>query len=230
MPRSNGCRAARARTRRSPRPGSVRTSAWSAASAATPTPTRRLPGSARPEPARGARGRRADGHRDHPRRRRRRERDRRRARRQRTTWAGSPSTGNVLCQLEIPDEAVREARAQAQWLCVNAAPARPLVVDADLVVVNRYEAEVVGEQPLIAVTLGRRARYCSSTARKSHAPGRRASRPSTEPPPATPSPRASSSRCSKAASPRRRSAARARQAPSPRPASARSRHCRPLPR
>jgi len=62
--------------------------------------------------------------------------------------------GNVLCQLEIPDEAVREARAQAKWLCVNAAPARPLVVDADLVVANRYEAEVVGEQPLLAVTMG----------------------------------------------------------------------------
>jgi ribokinase len=62
--------------------------------------------------------------------------------------------GNVLCQLEIPDEAVKEARAQAQWLCVNAAPARPLVVEADLVVVNRYEAEFVGEQPLVAVTMG----------------------------------------------------------------------------
>ena len=62
--------------------------------------------------------------------------------------------GSVLCQLEIPDEAVREARAQAEWLCVNAAPARPLVVDADLVVANRYEAEAVGAQRLIAVTLG----------------------------------------------------------------------------
>jgi ribokinase len=62
--------------------------------------------------------------------------------------------GNVLCQLEIPDDAVREARAQAKWLCVNAAPARPLVVDADLVVANGYEAEVVGEQPLLAVTMG----------------------------------------------------------------------------
>jgi ribokinase len=62
--------------------------------------------------------------------------------------------GSVLCQLEIPDEAVKEAREQSQWLCVNAAPARPLVVTADLVVVNRYEAEVVGEQPLLAVTLG----------------------------------------------------------------------------
>jgi ribokinase len=62
--------------------------------------------------------------------------------------------GNVLCQLEIPDEAVKEARAQARWLCVNAAPARPLVVEPDLVVVNRYEAEAVGEQPLLAVTMG----------------------------------------------------------------------------
>jgi ribokinase len=67
---------------------------------------------------------------------------------------GFSAAGNVLCQLEIPDEAVREARAQAQWLCVNAAPARPLVVEADLVVANRYEAELVGDQPLLALTLG----------------------------------------------------------------------------
>jgi len=67
---------------------------------------------------------------------------------------GFSVSGDVLCQLEIPDEAVKEARAQAQWLCVNAAPARPLVVEADLVVANRYEAEVVGEQPLLALTLG----------------------------------------------------------------------------
>jgi ribokinase len=60
----------------------------------------------------------------------------------------------VLCQLEIPDEAIAQARAQAEWLCVNAAPARPLAVDADLVVANRYEAELIGEQDLIAVTLG----------------------------------------------------------------------------
>jgi ribokinase len=39
-------------------------------------------------------------------------------------------------------------------LCVNAAPARQLVVDADLVVANRYEADVVGDQPLLALTLG----------------------------------------------------------------------------
>ena len=67
---------------------------------------------------------------------------------------GFAADGNVLCQLEIPDAAVREARAAADWLCVNAAPARPLVVDPDLVVANRYEAEVVGEQRLLALTLG----------------------------------------------------------------------------
>jgi ribokinase len=64
------------------------------------------------------------------------------------------SPGSVLCQLEIPDTALQEARAQAQWLCANAAPARPLVVEADLVVANRYEAEIVGDQPLLALTLG----------------------------------------------------------------------------
>jgi ribokinase len=62
--------------------------------------------------------------------------------------------GSVLCQLEVPDSALQEARKQARWLCVNAAPARPLAVDADLVVANRYEAEIVGEQPLLALTLG----------------------------------------------------------------------------
>jgi ribokinase len=67
---------------------------------------------------------------------------------------GFASSGDVLCQLEIPDRAVLEARRQATWLCVNAAPARPLAVEADLVVANRYEAEVIGDQPLLALTLG----------------------------------------------------------------------------
>jgi ribokinase len=67
---------------------------------------------------------------------------------------GFSAGGSVLCQLEIPDSALQEARAQAEWLCVNAAPARPLVVEAELVVANRYEAEVIGEQPLLALTLG----------------------------------------------------------------------------
>jgi ribokinase len=68
--------------------------------------------------------------------------------------AGFSAPGNVLCQLEIPDSALLEAREQADWLCVNAAPARPLAVAADLVVANRYEAEVIGDQPLLALTLG----------------------------------------------------------------------------
>jgi ribokinase len=67
---------------------------------------------------------------------------------------GFSACGKVLCQLEIPDAAVREARAQADWLCINAAPARELAVSADLVVANRYEADVIGEQRLLAVTLG----------------------------------------------------------------------------
>jgi len=76
-----------------------------------------------------------------------------RARASRTASSGISSWQRTL-PLEIPDEAVREARARAGWLCINSAPARPLPVDADLVVANRYEAEVVGPQRLIAVTLG----------------------------------------------------------------------------
>jgi ribokinase len=68
--------------------------------------------------------------------------------------SGANAFGNVLCPLEIPDDAVREARARAAWLCINAAPARLLAVEADLVVANRYEAEVIGPQRLLAVTLG----------------------------------------------------------------------------
>ena len=62
----------------------------------------------------------------------------------------------MLCQLEIPDAAVLSARAQASGLfCLNAAPARPIDVDADLTVVNRYELEALRRRDgLIAVTLG----------------------------------------------------------------------------
>jgi ribokinase len=67
----------------------------------------------------------------------------------------SLASGSVLCQLEIPDAAIGQARANADWLCVNAAPARPLAVDADLVVANRYELDVIGPQRgLVALTLG----------------------------------------------------------------------------
>ena len=61
----------------------------------------------------------------------------------------------VICQLEIPEEAVNEAAAQARWFCLNAAPARPIDIDPDLLVVNRYEHEVTGDRgKLVAVTLG----------------------------------------------------------------------------
>ena len=64
-------------------------------------------------------------------------------------------SGAALCQLEIPDTAVEQTRAQAEWLCVNAAPARPLTVEPDLVVVNRYELDAIGGQRgLVALTLG----------------------------------------------------------------------------
>jgi ribokinase len=62
----------------------------------------------------------------------------------------------VLCQLEVPDAAVVAAWEQATGLfCLNAAPARPIDVDADLTVVNRYELEVLKRRDgLVALTLG----------------------------------------------------------------------------
>ena len=62
----------------------------------------------------------------------------------------------VLCQLEIPDEAVIGAWHAATGLfCLNAAPARPVAVDADLTVVNRYELETLTRRDgLISLTLG----------------------------------------------------------------------------
>jgi ribokinase len=62
----------------------------------------------------------------------------------------------VLCQLEIPDEAVLSAWHGATGLfCLNAAPARSIAVDPDLTVVNRYELEALSRRDgLIALTLG----------------------------------------------------------------------------
>jgi ribokinase len=67
--------------------------------------------------------------------------------------------GAVLCQLEIPLAAVESAAAQADFFCLNAAPARELPAEllerADLVVVNRYEQEALTATPkLVALTLG----------------------------------------------------------------------------
>jgi ribokinase len=62
----------------------------------------------------------------------------------------------VLSQLEIPDAAVVAASEQANGLfCLNAAPARPVPVGADVTVVNRYELETLRRRDgLVAVTLG----------------------------------------------------------------------------
>lgn len=67
-----------------------------------------------------------------------------------------PPADAVLCQLEIPDAAVVSAWEQASGLfCLNAAPARPVAVDADLIVVNRYELEALSRRDgLVALTLG----------------------------------------------------------------------------
>ncbi len=65
----------------------------------------------------------------------------------------------VMCQLEIPTEVVGAvARAGDAFFCLNAAPARgplPEGVQPDLMIVNRYERERVGDYAgLLALTLG----------------------------------------------------------------------------
>ena len=67
-----------------------------------------------------------------------------------------PPHDAVLCQLEIPDEAVLAAwEACTGTFCLNAAPARSVAVDADLTVVNRHELEaLVRRDALVALTLG----------------------------------------------------------------------------
>lgn len=67
-----------------------------------------------------------------------------------------PDHDAVLCQLEVPDEAVLSAwEAAAGTFCLNAAPARPIEIDADLTVVNRLELDVLSRRDgLVAVTLG----------------------------------------------------------------------------
>jgi ribokinase len=68
-----------------------------------------------------------------------------------------PEHDAVLCQLEIPDEALVSAwEACTGFFCLNAAPARAAAVDPDLTVVNRYELEALTRRNdgLVAVTLG----------------------------------------------------------------------------
>ncbi len=67
-----------------------------------------------------------------------------------------PAHDAVLCQLEVPDEAVLSAWEECTGLfCLNAAPARALAVDPDLTVVNRHEFEALARRDgLVALTLG----------------------------------------------------------------------------
>lgn len=68
----------------------------------------------------------------------------------------------VLCQLEVPTDAVAAAADQAVGLfCLNAAPARsvpePVLARADVIVANTLEVEALGSSPLgslFALTLG----------------------------------------------------------------------------
>ena len=67
-----------------------------------------------------------------------------------------PPHDAVLCQLEVPDEAVLAAWEGCTGLfCLNAAPARPIAVDADLTVVNQLELDALTRRDgLVALTLG----------------------------------------------------------------------------
>ena len=67
-----------------------------------------------------------------------------------------PPHDAVLCQLEVPDAAVLAAWEGCTGLfCLNAAPARPIAVDADLTVVNTHELEALTRRDgLVALTLG----------------------------------------------------------------------------
>jgi ribokinase len=62
--------------------------------------------------------------------------------------------GAVLCQLEVPDNVVEVAAAGASFFALNAAPARPVALQPDLLIVNRLEHEVVSQGKLVAVTYG----------------------------------------------------------------------------
>ena len=62
--------------------------------------------------------------------------------------------GAVLCQLEVPDAVVRAAADGATFFALNAAPARPIELEPDLLIVNRLEHEVVSRGKLVVVTYG----------------------------------------------------------------------------
>jgi ribokinase len=60
----------------------------------------------------------------------------------------------VLTQLEVPNEVVLAAAEGADFFALNAAPARPIEIEPDLLIVNQLEYEVVSRGKLVAVTYG----------------------------------------------------------------------------
>jgi ribokinase len=64
----------------------------------------------------------------------------------------------VMSQLEIPRDVVRAVAARSRFFCLNAAPVTGSLepeLEPDLLVVNRYEYELVGPRAgLVALTLG----------------------------------------------------------------------------
>jgi ribokinase len=63
--------------------------------------------------------------------------------------------GAVLCQLEVADEVVLAAARRASFFALNAAPARVVDVEPDLLVVNEHEHETFSRGRLVAVTYGK---------------------------------------------------------------------------
>ncbi|HEV2591928.1 MAG TPA: PfkB family carbohydrate kinase, partial [Gaiellaceae bacterium] len=62
--------------------------------------------------------------------------------------------GAVLCQLEVPNDVVLAAARGAEFFALNAAPARAIDVEPDLLIVNQLEHEIVSRGKLVAVTYG----------------------------------------------------------------------------
>jgi len=62
--------------------------------------------------------------------------------------------GAVLTQLEVPDDVVYAAAAKADFFALNASPPRVLDLEPDLLIVNRFEHEIVKRGKLVAVTYG----------------------------------------------------------------------------
>jgi ribokinase len=62
--------------------------------------------------------------------------------------------GTVLCQLEVPDAVVLAAAEGASFFALNAAPARAVDVEPDLLVVNELEHQLASRGRLVAVTYG----------------------------------------------------------------------------